>query len=97
MTTDEQYVPDEEDVRTAYALEAARDTIGDTDYRAIPEARAEFDLFLARVRRDAKRCAIDELIADKAHVTVLLRAENGGNVEDVLTHYRDTHYPEETP
>ena len=47
---------------------------------------------IARVRRDAERGAIDGLIADKAHMTALLRAENGGNVEDVLTHYRDTHY-----
>ena len=30
-------------------------------------------------------------------MTALLRAENGGNVEDVLTHYRDARYPEETP
>ena len=52
---------------------------------------------IARVRRDAAREALDGLIADKAHMTALLRAENGGNVEDVLTHYRDTHYPEETP
>lgn len=52
-TNDGRYVPDEEDVRTAYALEAARDTIGDTDYRAIPEARAEFDRFLTRIRQEA--------------------------------------------
>lgn len=95
MSADE-YVPDEEDVRTDYALGGARDTIGDIDYRAIPELEAEFDRFLARVRRDAAREVIDGLIADKAHMTALLRAENGGDVEDVLTHYRDTHYPEET-
>ena len=52
---------------------------------------------IARVRRDAAQEALNGLIADKAHMTVLLHAENGGNVEDVLTHYRDTHYPEETP
>ena len=56
-----------------------------------------FAAWLARVRRDAAREALDGLIADKAHMTVLLHAENGGNVEDVLAHYRDTHYPEETP
>ena len=52
---------------------------------------------IARVRRDAERGAIDGLIADKAHMAVLLRAENGGEAEDVLAHYRDTHYPEEAP
>ena len=52
---------------------------------------------IARVRRDAAREALDGLIADKAHMAALLYAENGGNVEDVLAHYRDAHYPEETP
>ena len=52
---------------------------------------------IARVRRDAERGAIDWLIADKAHMTALLRAENGGEAEDVLAHFRDTHCPEETP
>lgn len=94
MSADE-YVPSEEDVREAYALEGARDTIGDLDYEEIPAGRAEFDRFLARVRRDAAREALDGLIADKAHMTALLHAENGGNVEDVLTHYRDAHYPEQ--
>ena len=56
-----------------------------------------FAAWLARVRRDAAREALDGLLADKAHMAALLRAENGGNVEDVLTHYRDTHYPEESP
>ena len=60
-------------------------------------ARNTMEPILARVRRDAAREALDGLIADKAHMTALLRAENGGNVEDVLAHYRDTHYPEETP
>ena len=89
-TNDEQYVPDEQDLEAAWIeSEASADDIN--------VASAEFDRFLARVRRDAAREALDGLIADKAHMTALLRAENGGNVEDVLTHYRDTHYPEETP
>ena len=88
MSTDE-YVPSETTVRHAYVVIENR--------RDILAARAEFDRFLARVRRDAAREALDGLIADKAHMTALLHADNGGNVEDVLTHYRDTHYPEETP
>ena len=88
MSTDE-YVPDEDEMRHAYWLTRMLD-----HYAAVDAA---FDRFLARVRRDAAREALDGLIADKAHMTVLLHAENGGNVEDVLAHYRDTHYPEETP
>lgn len=65
------------------------------------EADARWSRWLAahdaRVRRDSARGAIDGLIADRAHMTVLLHAEAGGDVEGVLTNYRDTHYPEETP
>lgn len=87
MSTDE-YVPSEGEVRSAYVSRYLTNQL---------RQGAEFDRFLARLRRDAAREALDGLIADKAHTTVLLRAENGGNVEDVLTHYRDTHYPEESP
>ena len=89
MTTDERYVPSEDEMRHAYWLTRMLD-----HHAAVGAA---FDRFLARVRRDAAREALDGLIADKAHMAALLRAENGGNVEDVLTHYRDTHYPEEAP
>ena len=86
-TNDGRYVPDEEDVRTAYALEAARDTIGDTDYRAIPEARAEFDRFLARVRREAAREALGRL-AEQFNNWAEATAEESARI------YRDTYYPE---
>ena len=90
MTTDEQYVPDGQDLEVAWIeSEASADDIN--------VASAEFDRFLARVRRDAAREALDGLIADKAHMAALLRAESGGEAEDVLTHYRDTLHPEETP
>lgn len=91
MSADE-YVPSEDEMREAYVWLSAGDNEG-----AREQATEDFNRGLARVRRDAARGAIDGLIADKAHMAVLLHAENGGNVEDVLTHYRDTHYPEETP
>ena len=86
MSTDE-YVPSEDEMRHAYRITRLLDHYADVN--------GAFDRFLARVRRDAAREALDGLLADKAHMAVLLHAENGGNVEDVLTHYRDTHYPEE--
>ena len=91
MTNDDQYVPSEKAVRRAYTYYYDPATI------RCPDTEQEFDRFLARVRRDAAREALDGLIADKVHMTVLLRAENGGEAEDVLAHYRDAHYPEETP
>ena len=90
MTKDEQYVPSEAEMREAWIA-----TIGWPSSDA--SRSAEFDRFLARVRRDAAREALDGLIADKAHMAALLCAENGGNVEDVLTHYRNSIHPEETP
>ena len=86
MTNDEQYVPDEMDARGCFLDGAAGAFI-----------REDWEAFLARVRRDAARGAIDGLIADRAHMTVLLHAETGGDVEGVLTNYRDTFHPEETP
>ena len=85
-TNDEQYVPDEMDARECFL-----------DGAAGADVREDWEAFLARVRRDAAREALDGLIADKAHMAALLRAENGGNVEDVLTHYRNSIHPEETP
>ena len=96
-TTDGRYVPDEEDVRTAYALEAARDTVGDTDYRAIPEARAEFDRFLTRIRQEAAREALDGLLAhaeERCGLSKSHRARDDWNaVAGATQDYRDTHYP----
>ena len=89
-TNDDQYVPSDEDMRWHYAMKRMDD--GATRTHAEQEYTRWLTAHDARVRRDAERGAIDGLIADKAHMTALLRAENGGNVEDVLTHYRDTHY-----
>ena len=100
MTNDDQYAPSEDDVRIAYVDEwvAQSDFLTRHQEREAERAgEAAWDRFLARVRRDAAREALNGLIGDKAHMTALLRAENGGNVEDVLTHYRDARYPEETP
>ena len=88
--SDEQYVPSDEDMRWHYAVKRMDD--GATRTHAEQEYTRWLTAHDARVRRDAAREALDGLIADKAHMAALLRAENGGNVEDVLTHYRDTHY-----
>ena len=80
-TNDDQYVPSEALLRTAWSdycqsMDACNAWVRPDGI----DTRAEFDRFLARVRRDAAREALDGLIADKAHMTVLLHAENGGNV-----------------
>ena len=57
MTTDE-YVPSEKAVRHAYVVIENR--------RDILAARAEFDRFLARVRRDAARSGYRRGYSDRA-------------------------------
>ena len=94
-TNDDQYVPTDGPVRYQYVVNRMRE--GATRTHAEREYTRWLAAHDARVRRDAAREALDGLIADKAHMAALLYAENGGNVEDVLTHYRNSIHPEETP
>ena len=81
----EQYVPSEEDFIDSWAC--AHVTPHDmTAEESKDAARA----FLARVRRDAAREALDGLAIDLAVTSGYTEAEE---VRD----YRDAHYPEETP
>ena len=94
-TNDDQYVPTDGPVRYQYVVNRMREGATRT------HAEREYTRWLAardaRARRDAAREALDGLIADKAHMAALLRAENGGEAEDVLAHFRDTLHPKETP
>ena len=84
-TNDEQYVPIEADFIDSWAC--AHVTPHDmTAEESKDAARA----FLARVRRDAAREALDGLAIDLAVTSGYTEAEE---VRD----YRDAHYPEETP
>lgn len=106
MTTDE-YVPEEDDVRMAY-LEAHVDMADPITrhQRAQAEREAEdaWTAFLARVRRDAAREALDGLIAD-AEADIHIGAI-GGDEDRIMraraviaaaVDYRDDEYPEEQP
>ena len=82
MTTDDQYVPSEANVRAAYVLAGLPDNASsDSIQRAERRAGPEFDRFLARVRRDAAREALDGLAEQYEH-DAYIRA------------YRDRNYPE---
>ena len=90
-TNDEQYVPSEALLRTAWSdycqsMDACNAWVRPDGI----DTRAEFDRFLARVRRDAAREALDGLAIDLAVTSGYTEAEE---VRD----YRDAHYPEETP
>ena len=92
MTTDDQYVPDEGQVRAW-----CREGVGD-----YPDVMDEWlDRFLARVRRDAAREALDgaEEYALRRHEMsgYALRADGWRFASDAVRDYRDTHYPEESP
>ena len=91
MSTDE-YVPDEQDLEVAWIeSEASADDIN--------VASAEFDRFLARVRRDAAREALDGLAVAMMGTPGIgpgTKTHRARMRVDVVT-YRDAHYPEETP
>lgn len=96
MSTDE-YVPSEDQVRLNH--QRAR-----TIEVGIREAGAEFDRFLARVKRDAAREALDGLA--EWHDREAAMSGPGSHYWDASNHvatsarhHRDTHYPipEESP
>ena len=95
-TNDDQYVPSEDEMRHAYWLTRMLDHHAAVD--------AAFDRFLARVRRDAAREALDGLINEcrTEHEEAATNNRVGGmalelHAQQVAMNYRDTHYPEETP
>lgn len=87
-----EYTPTIQGVRDGYVWLVAED---------IPVARdlagEEFDRFLARVRRDAAREALDGL-AEHIDLTAsqFLGIRVGSQKAQDVRDYRDEHYPEET-
>ena len=93
MTTDDQYVPSEKAVRRAYTHYYDPAIIRRSD------TEQEFDRFLARVRRDAAREALNGLaraMMDTPGIGPGTKTHRARMRVDVVT-YRDAHYPEETP
>ena len=94
MSTDE-YVPSDEQVRTTFVEGASEDAYAMSWHEPYAEA---YDRWLAahdaRVRRDALTALADhwdETVSE--HAGRPLFSASGTHVR----HYRDTHYPEETP
>ena len=88
MTTDE-YVPHESYVREAWV-----DRLGTDNPLFMDEAEDEFDRFLARVRRDAAREALDGLADEVTHVDWDL---DGPAFALRVRRFKTRNYPEETP
>ena len=100
MSTDE-YVPSDDQVRGRYSDGA--------HFQGVPQEHddqslAAFDAWLARVRRDAAREALDGYAAAEEESFLNLHVKDAPIAAAQCTHaaitareYRDTHYPEETP
>ena len=95
MSTDE-YVPDEQDLEVAWIeSEASADDIN--------VASAEFDRFLARVRQEAAREALDGLYEDASQeYRIGLQGDDQERMDAAEAVLRATYawmdnYPEETP
>ena len=86
MTNNEQYVPDEAEMRHAYWLTRMLGHHAAVD--------AAFDRFLARARRDAAREAMEGLASD---FDLMGSQEDGPEVARWIRAVIDTEYPEETP
>ena len=104
MTTDDQYVPSEANVRAAYVLAGIPDNASsDSIERAERRAGPEFDRFLARVRRDAAREALDGLYEDASQeYRIGLQGDDQERMDAAEAVLRATYawmdnYPEETP
>ena len=94
MSTDE-YVPSEDEMRHAYWLTRMLDHYADVD--------GAFDRFLARVRRDAAREALDGLYEDASQeYRIGLQGDDQERMDAAEAVLRATYawmdnYPEETP
>ena len=94
-TTDDQYVPTEDEMRHAYWLARMLDHHAAVD--------AAFDRFLARVRRDAAREALDGLYEDASQeYHIGLQGDDQERMDAAEAVLRATYawmdnYPEETP
>ena len=99
MTTDEQYVPSDEDMRWHYAVKRMED--GATRTHAEREYTRWLAVHDARVRRDAAREALDGLARESmcAFKSPLAPPDprSWAEMTGAVEWYRDTHYPEETP
>ena len=94
-TNDEQYVPSEALLRTAWSdycqsMDACNAWVRPDGI----DTRAEFDRYLARVRRDAAREAMEGLASD---FDLMGSQEDGPEVARWIRAVIDTEYPEETP
>ena len=87
MTNDDQYVPSEKAVRRAYTYYYDSAAIRRSD------VEQEFDRFLARVRRDAAREALDGLADEVTHVDWDL---DGPAFALRVRRFKNRNYPEET-
>lgn len=93
-TNDGQYVPHEDDVRAVWVRRLGTDTPLFTD-----EGEAEFDRFLARVRRDAVQQFIEACKAKRDEPGFLLPPNHWQDIEAairVAESYVKNH-PEVTP
>ena len=96
---DHPFTPHADSIQTAWVLMCQQSRIATQP--PVEELEAEFDRFLARVKRDAAREALDGLILyaeTRARVATTGRGTDEWNTTAAnIAVLRDTHYPEETP
>lgn len=99
MSADDPFTPHADSIQTAWVLMCQQSRI--STQPPVEELEAEFDRFLARVRRDAAREALDGLMvhAETREALALTGREQikWRHVRLTARNYGRAHYPEETP
>lgn len=91
MTT-EPFTPHADSIQTAWVLMCQQSRI--STQPPVEELEAEFDRFLARVRRDAAREALDGLADEANHVNWEM---DGPSFALRVRRFKNRKHPEETP
>ena len=89
-----EYTPSAGEVREEYVYGAQDVDMDGHVVVSFDEACARWDRFLARVRRDAAREALDGIAGD---FDLWGGVMDGDEVARRIRHHRDTHYPEGAP
>ena len=92
--TDQPFTPHADSIQTAWVLMCQQSRIATQP--PVEELEAEFDRFIAKVKRDAARAALDGLADDQEQFAREIPAFGGQahRLAGAARSYRDRHYPE---
>ena len=88
--SDQPFIPHADSIQTAWVLMCQQSRV--STQPPVEELEAEFDRFIAKVKRDAAREALDAL---EEFIRTDMDEPHGDRAASRVWGFRDTHYPEE--